>query len=393
MSSPRETTESERLLVVKWSIGSVAYIPGREHKEILSTTAKRKIIHSVKKDPKVSASKLALSMSSTIREKISDETIRRNLHQYGFHGHTPIRKPLINDGRFKIWREAGKALAPKNTIKTVKFRDGSVLVWGCMSSGGVGELAFIDGIIDKHVYLGILKGNLEKSASKVGLGSGFIFQQDNNPKHTAKIVQLHLLYHCWKQLNTPDLNVIENLWLQLEKVVHEHTITSKEVLKKVPREEWAKLSVETTKTLVESMPKRLQAVIQTKAVWGLECYVCDSQDSNYDKCIKTIKTCDIAEDRCLSEVRWGSTPYWDSTGKKQFYISKTCSTERQCKDSISAVSSRCDRIWYNDWECVECCHGDRCNYYVTLAGVNIKPHGIFYILVTVVWLLVLTKVL
>ncbi|GFX28541.1 transposable element Tcb2 transposase [Trichonephila clavipes] len=109
-----------------------------------------------------------------------------------------------------------------------------------MSAGGVGELAFIDGIMDKHVYLGILKDNLEKSASKLGLGSGFIFQQDNDSKHTAKIVQLYLLYHCRKQLHTPaqspELNVIENLWSQLEKAVHEQEITSKEVLKKVLRE-------------------------------------------------------------------------------------------------------------------------------------------------------------
>ncbi|XP_055943149.1 uncharacterized protein LOC129972870 [Argiope bruennichi] len=118
MSSRRETTESERLLVVKWSkegkslreiasligvthgcvqkilqkykkTGSEANIPGRGRKEILTTTAKRKIIHSVKKDPRVSASKLVLSMSSTIGKKISVETIRRTLHQYGFHGRTP----------------------------------------------------------------------------------------------------------------------------------------------------------------------------------------------------------------------------------------------------------------------------------------------------------------
>lgn len=65
------------------------------------------------------------------------------------------------------------------------------------------------------------------------------------------------------------------------------------------------------------------------------------------------------------------TPYWDFTGKKQFYISKKCATELDCKNSIHAVSKRCDRIWYNDWECVECCHGDRCNYFVTVSTCEI----------------------
>ncbi|GFV34371.1 transposable element Tcb2 transposase [Trichonephila clavipes] len=93
----------------------------------------------------------------------------------------------------------------------------------------------IDGIMDKMVYLEILKNNLQNSAVNVGLGSNFIFQQGNNPKHTAKIVKLYLLYHCKKELHTPpqspDLNVIENLWSHLEKSVHEHAITSKEDLK------------------------------------------------------------------------------------------------------------------------------------------------------------------
>ncbi|GFX57020.1 transposable element Tc1 transposase [Trichonephila clavipes] len=122
----------------------------------------------------------------------------------------------------------------------VKYGGGSILVWGCMSAGGVRELVFIDGIMDK--------------------------MQDNDPKHTAKIVKLYLLYHCKKELHTPpqspDLNVIENVWSQLEKSVHEHFITSKEDLKNNLKEEWAKITVETTKKLVESMPKRLQAVIK-----------------------------------------------------------------------------------------------------------------------------------
>ncbi|GFW28956.1 uncharacterized protein TNCV_202791 [Trichonephila clavipes] len=146
MSSRRETTESERLLVVKWSkegtslreiaslidvthgcvqkilqkskiTRSLANIPGRGRKEIPSTTAKRKIIHSVKKDPRVSASKLALSMTSTIGEKISDETIRRTLHQYGFHGRTRIRKPLIK----YVNRQKRVIFAKEHRLKPISF--------------------------------------------------------------------------------------------------------------------------------------------------------------------------------------------------------------------------------------------------------------------------------
>ncbi|GFU55282.1 transposable element Tcb2 transposase [Trichonephila clavipes] len=131
----------------------------------------------------------------------------------------------------------------------VKYGGGSVLIWGCMSAG-VGELVFIDGIMDKMVYLEILKNNLQKSALNVGLGSNFIFQQDYDPKHTVKIVKLYLLSHCKKELHTPspspDLNVIENLWSQLEKSDHEHAITSKD-LNNVLKEKWIKITVETTK--------------------------------------------------------------------------------------------------------------------------------------------------
>ncbi|GFY58034.1 uncharacterized protein TNIN_248861 [Trichonephila inaurata madagascariensis] len=89
MNSRQETSENERALVIKWSkdgksvpeiasligkshgciqkilqkyrrTGSLANIPGRGRKEILSATAKRKIIRSVKKNPLLSALKLAI---------------------------------------------------------------------------------------------------------------------------------------------------------------------------------------------------------------------------------------------------------------------------------------------------------------------------------------------
>ncbi|GBN81983.1 hypothetical protein AVEN_40943-1 [Araneus ventricosus] len=42
-------------------------------------------------------------------------------------------------------------------------------IWSCMTSGTVEEIVFADGIIDRLVYLDILKNNLQKCADKLGL--------------------------------------------------------------------------------------------------------------------------------------------------------------------------------------------------------------------------------
>ena len=65
---------------------------------------------------------------------------------------------------------------------TVKHGGGSVMVWGCFSSNGVGKLIFIDGIMRKEEYL---EDNLHYGQLRT---SFFIFQRNNDPKHTAKIV-------------------------------------------------------------------------------------------------------------------------------------------------------------------------------------------------------------
>ncbi|GFY26984.1 transposable element Tcb1 transposase [Trichonephila clavipes] len=120
----------------------------------------------------------------------------------------------------------------------------------------------------KMAYLNILQNNLKESADNLGLGSNFIFHQDIDPKHPAFVVEEWLLYHCRNQLNIlpqfPDLHVIDHLWSHLERSVQKHQITSKEQLKTVLQEEWLNIAPETTRHLVESMPRRLEAVISAK---------------------------------------------------------------------------------------------------------------------------------
>ena len=150
----------------------------------------------------------------------------------------------------------------------MKHGGGGVMVWGCMSAAGVGNLVFIDGIMDHRVYMTILNNNLKVSAQNLGILNNFVYYQDNDPKHTATNVRLWCLYNCPQTLKTPpqspDLNPIEHIWKELEVRIRSHHIKSKIQLKAVIIEEWNKIGAEITKTLVKSMPRRLKAVIKNK---------------------------------------------------------------------------------------------------------------------------------
>ena len=109
---------------------------------------------------------------------------------------------------------------------------------------------------------------MKKNATTLGLGNNWIFQQDQDPKHTAHVVREWLLYNVPKQLHSPpqspDLNPIEHVWDYLEKSIRKHNISSKESLKLALQTEWPKIPVPYTENLVLSMPRRLQAVLKAQ---------------------------------------------------------------------------------------------------------------------------------
>ena len=63
--------------------------------------------------------------------------------------------------------------------------------------------------------------------------------------------------------HSPDLNPVEHLWEYVDKV-REKNISCKYDLKAASQDEWIKIPHDFTKKLVESMSRRLEAVIKSK---------------------------------------------------------------------------------------------------------------------------------
>ncbi|KAI4900260.1 hypothetical protein NFI96_002266 [Prochilodus magdalenae] len=90
-----------------------------------------------------------------------------------------------NKGRY-AWRKKTTALQEKHLLPTVKFGGGSVMLWGCVASAGTGNLVKVEGRMDSNQYQQILETNVQESVTKLKLRRGWIFQQDNDPKHCSK---------------------------------------------------------------------------------------------------------------------------------------------------------------------------------------------------------------
>ncbi len=116
----------------------------------------------------------------------------------------------------RVWRKGGEAHSPSCLKSSVTFPQ-SVMIWGAMSSAGVGPMCFLKTNVTAHVYQYILEHFMLPSADQLFKDADFIFQQDLAPAHTAKSTKSWLNEHGVGVLdwpaNLPDLlKPIENVW-------------------------------------------------------------------------------------------------------------------------------------------------------------------------------------
>lgn len=259
------------------------------------------IIRLIKKDPFISPN----AVKTELDLKICTRTIQRRAVQGGLCSFRSVRKPFISaknrqarlqfakthlnwtiskwktvlfsdeskfnlkgsDGVRLVRRPKGERLNPRYSKGTVKHGGGNVMVWGCFSGHGIGPIHKINGIMDRFVYKDILKDVMLTHAEE-NMPLKWTFQQDNDPKHTSKVVKewfdVEKIEVMKWPAQSPDLNPIENLWEIVDRRIRRENCKNNDSLFIQADKAWKCIPQSILDNLIESMPRRCAAVIKNK---------------------------------------------------------------------------------------------------------------------------------
>lgn len=272
------------------------------------TTARddRLIVKEVKKDRFITANSLKNKLKEQSGVNVSRQTINRRLLKKNLKSAVAARKPLLtkknrkarydwckerltwsteqwnlvlfsDESSFQLFSNRpvrvrrlpsekynSECVAPK-----VQKGGGSVMVWGCLSGKGKGELHFVEGTVNSDKYIGIMKNYMLPSKKKIfGRRKNWLYQQDNAPCHTSKKTMKWLSNKKIPVLKwpacSPDLNIIENAWDQIERIIKNKKLKNINDLKLEIAAAWQSLSQSYCQNLADSMVRRVNACYKAK---------------------------------------------------------------------------------------------------------------------------------
>ena len=197
----------------------------------------------------------------------------------------PIQKDLAHQQDW-VFRHQNKEekYAPKNIRGKSKEGDLSQMIWGCFVGNKLGTIVSIDSSIDSNIYIITLRDNLLPYLDALATDgiTDITFQQDNAPVHTSKKTQAFFttiaserkfVVMDWPP-RSPNMNLIENLWAHLKLELHRRypdTATLRgspqyirQRITERAQEVWWSIGEEVLDRLIDSMPHRVQALIDAR---------------------------------------------------------------------------------------------------------------------------------
>ena len=274
------------------------YQPGR--KSFATPRDERQLFRLVREKRTSSSAALAQQWKNSKGQLASARTVRRILQKHNYMWRSACKKPRLNSaqkkkrlefcnkyikwsesmwhdvifsdemnievdsrkGRVMLRRKPEERMNESCLLKRTKQGSGSIGIWACINYQGAGFFHIFDGRLNSQSYCEILG---EKLLPSIDLfqreGHQLIFQQDNAPCHSAKIVQdwfeeNQIITLKWPP-NSPDLNCIENLWSWLDTELGKKVIENVEQLRDEVTSLLSNVPVHICENLIKSMPKRL----------------------------------------------------------------------------------------------------------------------------------------
>ncbi len=185
-----------------------------------------------------------------------------------FYGQTSQKSGILvgNHGR-RVLRAKEEGDLPVCYQHSVQ-KPASLMVWGCISAYGMGNLHVLEGTMNAKRYIKVLEQHMLPSRRRLFQGKPCVFQQDNAKPHTAAITTEWLHRRRVRVLNwpvySPDLSPIENIWCIIKRKIHQRRPQTLQQLETFISQEWDQIPTPKLQKLITSMPRRLQIVLKRR---------------------------------------------------------------------------------------------------------------------------------